>query len=90
MSKKIAFWVSGTGSAIGLVASFFAHATTIAAGALNIPTSTVQDLLASVSNIYSDPGVLGLFIVAVAIPLAFVLLHYAKGLLPGSRARIGR
>jgi hypothetical protein len=86
--KKIALWLSGAGTAIaGLVLTVAAHAQTIPAGALSVPSSTVTDLLASVSNIFTDPGILGLVVIAAAIPLVFYFAKQAIGLLPKSRAR---
>jgi hypothetical protein len=64
-----------------------ANAQTIPAGALSVPTSTITDLLASVSNVFTDPGILGLVVIAAAIPLVFYFARQAIGLLPKSRAR---
>lgn len=52
---------------------------------LTIPSSTVSDLMANVSSIFSDTWVL--VVLAIAIPLAFTILHYIKGLF--GRARKG-
>ena len=89
MMKRIAFWASGAGAAIvGLVATAAAHAQTVPAGALTVPSSTVTDLLASVSNIFTDPGILGIVVLAAAISLVFYFAKQVIGLLPKSRARI--
>ena len=85
--NKIYKWAIGLGLASPVVAALSAHAATIATGDLSIPTSTVHDLLASVSVIFTDPGVLALVVVAIAIPLAFYFAHQAMGLMPKSRAR---
>lgn len=88
MIKKISLWASGIGSGvIGLILATAAHAQTIPAGSLSFPTSTVGDLLASVSNVFTDPGILGLVVIAAAIPLVFYFARQAIGLLPKSRAR---
>jgi len=86
--KKIALWLSGAGTAIaGLALTVAAHAQTIPAGALSVPSSTVTDLLASVSNIFTDPGIRALVVIAAAIPLVVYFAKHATGLLPKSRAR---
>ena len=88
MVKKISMWISGAGVAIfGAVAAVAAHAQTIPAGTLTVPSSTVTDLLASVSNIFTDPGILGLVVIAAAVPLVFYFARQVIGLLPKSRAR---
>ena len=87
MMRKISLWVSGAGAAvIGLIGAAAAHAQAIPAGALSVPTSTVQNLLASVSNVFTDPGVLGLVIIAAALPIVFWFARQVIGLLPKSRA----
>ncbi len=89
MIKKISMWVSGAGAAVlGTIAVAAAHAQTIPAGTLTVPSSTVTDLLASVSNIFTDPGILGLVIIAAAVPLVFYFAKQVIGLLPKSRARV--
>jgi hypothetical protein len=40
-----------------------------------------------VSNIFTDQGILGLVVVAAAIPLVFYFAKQVIGLLPKSRAR---
>ena len=88
MVKKISMWISGAGAVVlGAVAAVAAHAQTIPAGTLTVPSSTVTSLLASVSNIFTDPGILGLVVVAAAIPLVFYFARQVIGLLPKSRAR---
>lgn len=88
MVKKISMWVSGAGAVVlGIVAAAAANAQTIPAGSLTVPSSTVTDLLASVSNIFTDQGILGLVVVAAAIPLVFYFAKQVIGLLPKSRAR---
>ena len=87
MMRKISLWVSGAGAAIvGLIGAAAAHAQSIPAGALAVPTSTVQDLLASVSNVFTDPGILGMVIIAAALPIVFWFARQVIGLLPKSRA----
>jgi hypothetical protein len=87
MVKKISLWVSGAGAAlIGMIAAAAANAQTIPAGALSVPTSTVTNLLASVSNVFTDPGVLGLVVIAMALPLVFYFARQAISLLPKSRS----
>jgi hypothetical protein len=87
MIKKITLWASGIGTAIfGLVIASAASAQTIPAGALAVPTSTVTDLLASVSNVFTDPGILGLVIIAASLPIVFWFARQVIGLLPKSRA----
>lgn len=88
MFKRISLWVTGTGAAVvGLIAAAAANAQTVQPGALTVPSSTVTNLLASVSNIFTDQGVLGLVVVAAAIPLVFYFAKQVIGLLPKSRAR---
>ncbi|HVN26054.1 MAG TPA: hypothetical protein VMT99_00155 [Candidatus Paceibacterota bacterium] len=88
MVRKISLWVSGAGAAVvGMVMTVAAHAQTIPAGALTVPSSTVTSLLASVSNIFTDPGILGLVVIAAAIPLVFYFARQVIGLLPKSKAR---
>ena len=87
MVKKISLWVSGVGAAlIGLIGAAAANAQTIAPGDLSVPTSTVHDLLASVSSVFTDPGVLGLVVIAMALPLVFYFARQAIALLPKSRS----
>ncbi len=87
MMRKISLWVSGAGAAIvGMALTVAAHAQTIPAGALAVPTSTVTDLLASVSNVFTDPGILGLVIIAASLPIVFWFARQVIGLLPKSRA----
>lgn len=50
-----------------------------------LPTSTAVDLMASVSDVFS--GTWELVLLAIGIPLAFVIIHYIKGLF--GRARKG-
>jgi hypothetical protein len=87
MVKKISLWVFGAGAAmVGPVMASAANAQTIAPGALSVPTSTVSNLLASTSNVFTDPGVLGLVVIAMALPLVFWFARQAIALLPKSRA----
>jgi len=50
-----------------------------------IPSTTATDLMASVSDVFSS--VWTLVVLAIAIPLAFTIAHYVKGLF--GRARKG-
>jgi type II secretory pathway component PulF len=50
-----------------------------------IPTSTVTDLMASVSDVFTSVWLL--VVLAIAIPLAFVLIHYIKGLFPKAKGK---
>jgi hypothetical protein len=43
----------------------------INSGDLSVPTSSTNDLLASVSNVIGNAGFLGIFVVAMALPLFF-------------------
>jgi hypothetical protein len=87
MIKKISVWASGIGSAVlGLVVATAAHAQSIPAGALTVPTSTVSNLLASVSNVFTDPGILGIVIIAASLPIVFWFARQVIGLLPKSRS----
>jgi hypothetical protein len=45
--------------------------TTINSGDLSVPTSTTNDLLASISNVIGNAGFLGILVVAMALPLFF-------------------
>jgi len=81
MNKLKVLAASFGAGVVGLLGVAAAHADTINAGDLTVPTSTVHDLLASVSNIFTDPGILALLVVAVAIPLAFYVAHQVIGLI---------
>jgi len=88
MKNKIAIWgagISATVASFALTAA--AHASTISAGQFTLPTSTPTDMLASVSAVVTDPGLLSVAVIAVALPLAFWVIHQLIGLLPKSRAR---
>jgi hypothetical protein len=88
MVKKILAWGSGVAGAVtALAVPFLSHAQVISAGALTIPSSTANDFLASVSNIFSDNGVLAIVVIAAAIPLFFYAVRQLIGLLPKGRAR---
>lgn len=86
--NKIKLWITG---AVAGVAPFAlaaaAHASTITAGDFTLPTTTPTDMLASVSAVVTDPGLLSVAVIAVALPLAFWVIHQLIGLLPKSRAR---
>jgi hypothetical protein len=43
----------------------------IGAGVLGLPVSSTRDLVISVTNVISDAGVLGLIVIAMALPLFF-------------------
>jgi hypothetical protein len=45
--------------------------TTINSGDVSVPTSTTNDLLASISNVIGNAGFLGILVVAMAFPLFF-------------------
>lgn len=47
-----------------------------------VPTSTVTDLLASVSSQISDTGFLAVLIFAAAVPLVFYIAKRLIGLVP--------
>lgn len=49
----------------------------------SIPASTTADLLASVSDVISSTSTL--WILAIAIPLGFVVVGYVKGLFTRGR-----
>jgi len=78
-SNTIAIHVTQTAPAGG--------AATIQPGDFTVPTTTPTDMLASVSAVVTDPGLLSVAVVAVALPLAFWVIHQLIGLLPKSRAR---
>lgn len=68
----------------GAVAGFIATAqSAFASSFFTIPTSTVTDLQANVSDTIADPGVLALLVLAIGVPLVFYLLHRAKRVAPG-------
>lgn len=52
-----------------------------------VPTSTAGGLTALVSGQITDPGFLALLVVAIAVPLAFVVAHGIKGLITGRGRR---
>jgi hypothetical protein len=50
-------------------------------GDLSVPPSTVHDLLASVSNVFTNAGLLGILVIAMAIPLTFYFAKQAISLI---------
>lgn len=88
MKNKLFRYATGLTAAaatFGLASAAFAD--TITAGDFTIPTTTPTDMLASVSAVVTDPGLLSVAVIAVALPLAFWVIHQLIGLLPKSRAR---
>jgi len=86
--NKIKLWAAGiVAGAAPLALAAAAHASTITAGDFQVPTTTPTDMLASVSAVVTDPGLLSVAVIAVALPLAFWVIHQLIGLLPKSRAR---
>lgn len=67
----------------GLFATAFAHAQAIPAGSLGIPTSTQPALLASIGNLFNDPGMLAVVVLAIALPLFFWFIGRVKRIAPG-------
>lgn len=53
----------------------------------DIASGTATGLTASVTEQLTQPGVLGLVTLAIAIPLFFYIVHQIMGLLPGRRAK---
>jgi len=52
-----------------------------------VATSTANSLLANVSSLLADPGLLLVVVLAAGIPLGFYVLHQLIGLIPKGRAR---
>lgn len=50
-----------------------------------VPTSTVTDLMASVTDVFDSTWTL--VILALALPLGFWLIHKIIGLFPSSKAK---
>lgn len=88
MKNKLYRYAAGAVGAVGAFAlSAPAFASTITTGDFTVPTTVPTDMLASVSAVVTDPGLLSIAVVAVALPLAFWIIHQLIGLLPKSRAR---
>jgi len=51
-----------------------------------VPTSTASEVMANVSSIFADPGLLTIVAIAAGIPLAFWLLRAIIGLFPKHKA----
>ncbi len=52
-----------------------------------IPTSTASEVLANVSSLFSDPGLLTIVALAAAVPLTFYVIRSVIGLFPKHRAK---
>ncbi len=77
--KKIYLGLGAIGAAL---LPFVAGAQTF-----DVPTSTQSSLTANVTSQLSQPGVLGLILLAVGIPLFFYVVHKVMGLIPGRTSR---
>ena len=53
-----------------------------------VPTSTTQSVLANISSLLSDPGLLQVIVLAVSIPLVFYVIKGLIGLFPKGRSRV--
>jgi len=53
----------------------------------DIPATTTNALTANVTSQISQPGVFGLIVLAVGIPLFFYVVHQVMGLVPKGRAK---
>jgi len=82
MRAKIAVALGAVSSlALGLIS--VAHADSL----FTVPTSTATTFSASVSDTLSDPGLLTIVGVVIALPVVFWLIHRIKGLFPKTSAR---
>lgn len=79
MKKFITGIVAGSAA---FFAAGVAFASSINAGDIVVPTSTTHDLLASVSNVFTDTGMLSIVVIAAALPLVFWLARKVIGLFP--------
>jgi hypothetical protein len=52
---------------------------------ITIPTSTVSTLTAQVGALFTDPGLLGVIVLAAALPLFFWVTRKVIGLFPKGR-----
>ena len=52
-----------------------------------VPTSTAASVVANVSSLLADPGLLTIVVLAVGIPLGFYVLHLIIGLFPKARSK---
>jgi len=77
--KKFMLGLATAMPALALVQ--FAHA----AALFEVPTSTVTDLTASVTDTIADPGVLLVLGAAAALPVIFWVIHRIIGLFPKAR-----
>jgi len=87
VNKTQKFFGAIAAAAAAVALPFVSFATTIEPGDVTVPTSTTHDLLASVSNVFTDTGMLSIVVIAAALPLVFWLAHQVIGLLPKSRAK---
>lgn len=53
-----------------------------------VPTSTTASVLANISSLLSDPGLLQVIVLAVSIPLVFYVIKMLIGLFPKGRSRV--
>lgn len=72
----------GLGIASASVLPFLAGAQTF-----DVPATTTNALTANVTSQISQPGVFGLIVLAVGIPLFFYVVHQVMGLVPKGRAK---
>jgi len=76
--------LSGVSAALmGMIGAVAAHAQEIPSGSLGIPTSTQPALLASIGNLFNDPGMLAVVVLAIALPLFFWFVGRVKRITPG-------
>jgi hypothetical protein len=52
-----------------------------------VPSSTVASVVASVSGVLADPGLLGILVLVIGIPFGFWAIKQIIGLFPHSRGR---
>ena len=79
MKTKIASVATAAVSFLAIVPKAFATSL------LTVPTSTVPDLTANVSDTIADPGTLLILVAAIAFPLLFWVIGRIIGLFPKHR-----
>lgn len=70
---------------VGTIGTLLSALPAKAASLLTVPTSTVTDLTANVSDTLSDTGLLGVIVAAIAFSLVFWVIHRVIGLFPKGR-----
>jgi hypothetical protein len=85
MKQKVLAVALGAAVFVSVGLPLLAGAQVLPSGMLTVPTSTQTAIVSSVSNIFGDLGVLGVLVLAAAIPLFFYVAKQLIGMLPHSR-----